>query len=150
MKLPFPITEFHKSASIICFDPSKGLILGVSRKDDHTDFTLPGGKCDENETFKETALRELREETGYIAYPDWVYEQFSDFHVNHRKPGIGYFCVVFYVLARDINRAFLPEVVGGLVKWCTPEELLATKSFPDFTRKAFMAAGLVQESTTNL
>ena len=44
---------------------SEGLILGVSRKDDHTAFGVPGGKVEDNETILEALHREILEETGY-------------------------------------------------------------------------------------
>jgi 8-oxo-dGTP pyrophosphatase MutT (NUDIX family) len=48
----------------------QGLVLGVSRKDDHTNFGLPGGKMDDVD-FNDpmvTAIRETREETGLEVY----------------------------------------------------------------------------------
>lgn len=44
---------------------SEGLILGVSRKNDHTAFGVPGGKVEDNETVVEALHREMLEETGY-------------------------------------------------------------------------------------
>jgi 8-oxo-dGTP pyrophosphatase MutT (NUDIX family) len=47
----------------------EGLVLGVSRKDDHSNFGLPGGKMeteDQNNPIA-TAFRETREETGLNA-----------------------------------------------------------------------------------
>jgi len=41
-----------------------GKILGVSRRDDHTSFGLPGGKVDKNETPIQALIREVKEETG--------------------------------------------------------------------------------------
>ena len=42
-----------------------GEILCVSRKDDHTDFGLPGGKVEPDDASEEDALvREVKEETG--------------------------------------------------------------------------------------
>jgi 8-oxo-dGTP pyrophosphatase MutT (NUDIX family) len=53
-----------KTAHIVIFKDGK--VLGVSRKDDHSDFGLPGGKMEdtdmENPEF--TAIRECKEETG--------------------------------------------------------------------------------------
>lgn len=44
----------------------EGLVLGVSRKTDHNDFGLAGGKMDpeDNNDPKATAIRECKEETG--------------------------------------------------------------------------------------
>jgi 8-oxo-dGTP pyrophosphatase MutT (NUDIX family) len=44
----------------------EGLVLGVSRKHDHNDFGLPGGKQDPEDDGDpiKTAIRECKEETG--------------------------------------------------------------------------------------
>lgn len=43
----------------------EGEILAVSRKDNHKDFGLPGGKVDpEDTTYESAAIREVKEETG--------------------------------------------------------------------------------------
>lgn len=42
----------------------KGEVLAVSRKHDHNDFGLIGGKVDEGENVVEAAIRETKEETG--------------------------------------------------------------------------------------
>lgn len=44
----------------------EGLVLGVSRKDNHSDFGLPGGKMDpeDDNDPTTTAIRECKEETG--------------------------------------------------------------------------------------
>jgi 8-oxo-dGTP pyrophosphatase MutT (NUDIX family) len=47
-----------------------GLVLSVSRRDDHTKFGLPGGKVDPGETSIEAAVRELYEETSIKVSPE--------------------------------------------------------------------------------
>jgi mutator protein MutT len=44
-----------------------GKVLAVSRKTNHSDFGLAGGKIDPGETSEEAVKRELFEETGLIA-----------------------------------------------------------------------------------
>lgn len=53
------------TAQVVLINP-QGLILGVSRKNDHNDFGLPGGKMDpeDNGDPMATAIRECKEETG--------------------------------------------------------------------------------------
>jgi len=57
--------DIKVSAQVVLINP-EGYILGVSRKDDHNDFGLPGGKMDpeDNGDPKTTAIRETKEETG--------------------------------------------------------------------------------------
>jgi ADP-ribose pyrophosphatase YjhB (NUDIX family) len=52
------------SAQVVLINP-EGYVLGVSRKDNHNDFGLIGGKKEEiDETPEDTAIRETKEETG--------------------------------------------------------------------------------------
>jgi len=53
----------NKSVQIVLLN-EKGQVLAVSRKDNHNDFGLVGGKVDEGETIIEAAIRETKEETG--------------------------------------------------------------------------------------
>ena len=57
--------EGVKTAVCVLYEKD-GQFLSVSRKDDPTDFGLPGGKLDEDETLIQCARRELLEETGYL------------------------------------------------------------------------------------
>lgn len=53
------------TAQVVLINP-EGLVLGVSRKDNHNDFGLVGGKMDleDNGDPMKTAIRETKEETG--------------------------------------------------------------------------------------
>jgi ADP-ribose pyrophosphatase YjhB (NUDIX family) len=58
-----------KTAHVVLIN-EKGLVLGVSRKNDHSNFGLPGGKMDEEDNNDPmlTAIRETKEETGLDVY----------------------------------------------------------------------------------
>lgn len=58
-----------KAAQVVLLN-DEGLVLGVSRKDNHSDFGLPGGKMDpeDNDDPVATAIREVKEETGFEIY----------------------------------------------------------------------------------
>jgi mutator protein MutT len=53
-----------KRAVTILLHNEDGDILGVSRKTEHADVGLPGGKVDDGETDEEAIIREVKEETG--------------------------------------------------------------------------------------
>lgn len=54
-----------KSAVCVLITDKDKNILSVSRKDNHNDWGLPGGKLEDNESFLDAAIRETLEETGY-------------------------------------------------------------------------------------
>lgn len=57
-----------KAAQVVLLNED-GMVLTVSRKTDHNDFGLPGGKMDpEDADEKAAAIREVKEETGLDIY----------------------------------------------------------------------------------
>ena len=52
------------AAVALIFNEDKTMLLGVSRKDNHALFGLPGGKVDIGESMHEGVIREVKEETG--------------------------------------------------------------------------------------
>jgi mutator protein MutT len=90
-----------------------GKILAVSRKNDPTDFGLPGGKVDPGETPLQAAIRELGEETGLVANNLTQVFEIDD--------GCGYIMTTFVGdVSGEINTN-----EAGRVKWVSPEELCA-------------------------
>ena len=53
---------------VLIINKNKNEFLSVSLKNDHSDFNLPGGKVEHNETYIQTGIREVKEETGIDIY----------------------------------------------------------------------------------
>jgi hypothetical protein len=109
----------------------EGLILGVSRKDNHNDFGLPGGKMDpeDNGDPMVTAIRECKEETGLD-----VYDLQLVFAI-HKSGNMGYTYLAKY--SGEINHNE-PHVV----KW-VPMQVLINGSFGRYNQ-------MVSESLTDM
>jgi ADP-ribose pyrophosphatase YjhB (NUDIX family) len=73
------------TAQVVLINP-EGLVLGVSRKNNHDDFGLPGGKMEaiDNGEPKFTAIREAFEETGLqISNLRLVFAMHKDGYMGH-------------------------------------------------------------------
>jgi 8-oxo-dGTP pyrophosphatase MutT (NUDIX family) len=104
------------------------LYLAISRKNDHTDFGLIGGKCDPDETHEQTAIREALEETGLTI---------SNLKHIFTREVVGetdYSCMVF---SADYDGEIAQQPGEGVVAWVDKAILMAGKSFGDFNTKLF-------------
>jgi len=100
----------------------EGYVLGVSRKTDHNDFGLPGGKMDpeDNENPITTAIRETLEETGLrISNLKLVF-------AIHKSGNMGYTYMADYEGEINHNE---PHVV----KW-VPFDVLISGSFGKYNQ----------------
>jgi ADP-ribose pyrophosphatase YjhB (NUDIX family) len=102
------------SACVYIECPITGLILGVARRNDPNAFGLPGGKMEETDANeKETAQRELKEETGALILVSRLREIFR------RQGGVTFRARVQDVIARQPPKAGEPRVA-----WVTREQLI--------------------------
>lgn len=90
------------SAQVVLIN-EEGLILGVSRKDDHNSMGLPGGKMEDEDmgNIQITAIRETKEETGLDisnlqmifathkgGYMGYTYLAQYSGEINHNEPHV--------------------------------------------------------------
>jgi len=100
-------------------DLTKAQLLGVSRKDDHNDFGLPGGKVEDGESLYEGMVREVKEETGLD-----VLEAIPFFFREHKEK-----VAVVYLVTK--YSGIIQTEEKGKVDWITFGEL-KNGSFGDY------------------
>lgn len=106
-------------------------VLAVSRKNNHEDLGLPGGKIDYGETPEQALVRELREETGVTALrfvP--VFEDPCRIENGESRPAR-----VYLVYSWEGE----PQAVeNAVVEWVLPERLFEpSNSFHGYNIKLF-------------
>ena len=94
-------------------------ILAVSRKDNHEDFGLPGGKVDpEDLTLLDAIQREVKEETGIVNLEIIDFNQIT-FHIFKKAKKYRLKETHWYNMRSDFDGEFKPELSEGIskVKW---------------------------------
>lgn len=124
-----------REAAVMLIVNSDGLILGVSRRYDHTKFGLPGGKVEPGEQPWESAIRETREETS-------IESNFLELIFKREEPattpdGLPFYTYCYYARSWKGTPVDSEE---GVVKWLTVEELTSEKgAFPDYNKRTIEA-----------
>ena len=117
-------TEKRASMALI-FNGEK--VLTVSRKDNPNDRGLPGGKCEDGETFEECVVREVKEETGLDVFA----AQFLFSRSEKEFRGRTYLC-----LPRIGSSMEIETKEAGVVKWGDWQELF-DGSFGGYNRELY-------------
>jgi 8-oxo-dGTP pyrophosphatase MutT (NUDIX family) len=128
-------SENFPRAACVLLRRKDGKFLAVSRKDDPTDFGLPGGKVDPGETDEQAARRELQEETGLEAGD--IRFLYGGVCPGGKKDGIAYWTTTY---VGDFEGEIHTEE-EGVVKWVEPEVLLRG-SFGEYNRRLFDTLGV--------
>jgi|ERR1700722_4306395 len=122
----------NRAAGILIIE--NGKILAVSRKNNDKDFGIPGGKCEDGESFEDCAIRELFEETGIKAY--------GAKQVFILEDDCG------YVMATCVVEKYFGEIETnevGKVTWLTPKEFVENSSFANYNKKLLDSVGIIYE-----
>lgn len=101
-----------------------GRIL-MTRRADNGAWTFPAGYCDLGENVAHTAVREVREETGYIITPERLLAVYSDPHFHHiyangdkvKNVGVTFLCRL------DGGQPALDLAENSEMAWLTPDEV---------------------------
>ena len=126
MKIKKKNVELKEDAVQVVVINKDGLVCLVSRKDNHDDFGLIGGKVDAGESLEEATVRECKEETGLdISNLKLIFAM-------HRKNRMGYTYLADYSGEIDYDTEKEPHIV----KWAKMSE--ATKgSFAYWNKMVF-------------
>ncbi len=113
-------------AALIRNPSDSNLFLGVSRKDNHSDFGLVGGKLEEGEKPIEGLIREVKEETNLdVSEHKFVYSKM----IGSDKIVLYYECSV-----KDTTK--LTSMENAVVKWVTRQDL-EQGSFGEYNKSLF-------------
>ncbi len=114
-------------AACVLMINDEGLVLMVSRKDNHNIWGLPGGKREAQDVEPvDIAVRELKEETGYAVKP---HNLLSIYKGYYRTAYVETFLCIgntgYGAVPEKAHYRAEPEPGEGLVRWGTYKEILA-------------------------
>lgn len=110
-------------------DKTSGKVLVQDRIRSWTGLSFPGGHVEDGESFVDSAVREVKEETGLTVK-------------NLKSCGVIHWCnnktydryIVFLYKTSEYSGELLPETEEGKVFWMSPEEISKYPSSNDFEK----------------
>jgi len=115
----------NTAVCVLIINETNKHFLSVSLKDDHTDFNLPGGKVEMNESFQEAAIREVKEETGLNVY---------NLIFLHKDIDMDYEVITYYTKE---YQGFINTVENHVIKWLPLYDLTKSKKWPEYNSMVY-------------
>lgn len=120
----------NKAGGALAIIEKDGLILSISRKHDHNDLGLPGGKIEPGETPEQAVIREVQEEVGLKG----INPRMIDQRKYHDRD---VYCFVFESVEGWENLT-LGATDEGFITFATKEELCKScHSYHDYNQIMF-------------
>lgn len=111
------------SAGLAIFYKNRLLLAKPARSKKENTWSIPKGKCENNETFIQTAIRETREEVGICINPNQLSE--GPFQLDFKdKEGIHYKSVIYYTV-------YLKKCIQIGEDFKLPKKMLSSKEIAD-------------------
>ena len=111
--------EVRAAGGLVVREGKKGPELAVVHRPRYDDWSLPKGKLDGDESFKQAALREVEEETGFRCELE---EELRPVRYRDRK---GRSKVVRYWRMRPVEGSFRENDEVDELRWLSPKKAIA-------------------------
>ncbi len=120
---------------VVIKDPETGKVLVQNRRKKYKGIAFPGGHTEVGESIYDSAVREIKEETGY----DITNLQSKGFIYWEHTSGDKYF--TYFYMTSDYTGECIGETDEGEVFWVAPEELSDMNLSPNMDKYLKMFEG---------
>ena len=117
----------------------------VCRRDDPGVWGLPKGTPDKDETREQTALREVREETGLEIAIEGFIDSIDYWFVDRRDRGRRHKTVLFYLMTPTGGDVSLHDHEFDVVEWMPVSKASQTLTYPNEVRIVQKGLSMVSE-----